>query len=207
MGCDGAGNRYYENRVDYPFGQHRWVEPGDIHNFDSASIPPEWHGWMTSMNDAPPPLARTHTLKIGRRILYHCVKVMPILIIMLDIKRKSIIFIIYTIWVRYVLVDGILVTRLWDYHPVPRIRIILSRVVPIMMHRSVPELILEIWVEVGCIRVRSGLIDWEHRKRRLRWRRQRWRLHRRLLPMRRLQRRGGRLPWRQEELVLLLVHE
>ena len=54
MGCDAAGNRYYENRVDYPFGQHRWVEPGDIHNFDSASIPPEWHGWMVSMNDAPP---------------------------------------------------------------------------------------------------------------------------------------------------------
>lgn len=54
MGCDAGGNRYYENRVDYPFGQHRWVEPGDIHNFDSASIPPEWHGWMTSMNDAPP---------------------------------------------------------------------------------------------------------------------------------------------------------
>lgn len=54
MGCDAAGNRYYENRVDYPFGQHRWVEPGDIHNYDSASIPPEWHGWMTSMNDAPP---------------------------------------------------------------------------------------------------------------------------------------------------------
>ena len=54
MGCDAAGNRYYENRVDYPFGQHRWVEPGDIHNYDSASIPPEWHGWMTSMNDVPP---------------------------------------------------------------------------------------------------------------------------------------------------------
>lgn len=54
MGCDGASNRYYENRVDYPFGQHRWVEPGDIHNFDSSSIPPEWHGWMVSMNDAPP---------------------------------------------------------------------------------------------------------------------------------------------------------
>ena len=54
MGCDGAGNRYYENRVDYPFGQHRWVEPGDINNFDSASIPPEWQGWMTSMNDATP---------------------------------------------------------------------------------------------------------------------------------------------------------
>lgn len=54
MGYDTAGNRYYENRVDYPFGQHRWVEPGDIHNFDSASVPPEWHGWMTSMNDVPP---------------------------------------------------------------------------------------------------------------------------------------------------------
>ena len=54
MGVDKAGNKYYENRVDYPFGQHRWVEPGDIHNFDSSSIPPEWHGWMTSMNDTPP---------------------------------------------------------------------------------------------------------------------------------------------------------
>jgi hypothetical protein len=54
MGCDAAGNRYYENRVDYPTGQHRWVEPGDIHNFDSSQIPPEWHGWMTSMHDATP---------------------------------------------------------------------------------------------------------------------------------------------------------
>lgn len=54
MGSDAAGNRYYENRVDYPFGQHRWVEPGDINNFDSSSIPPEWHGWMTSMNDVTP---------------------------------------------------------------------------------------------------------------------------------------------------------
>lgn len=54
MGCDAAGNRYYENRIDYPYGQHRWVEPGDIHNFDSTSIPPEWHGWMTSMTDDTP---------------------------------------------------------------------------------------------------------------------------------------------------------
>lgn len=54
MGCDAAGNRYYENRIDYPFGQHRWVEPGDIHNYDSSSIAPEWQGWMTSMNDDPP---------------------------------------------------------------------------------------------------------------------------------------------------------
>jgi NADH ubiquinone oxidoreductase subunit NDUFA12 len=56
MGCDAAGNRYYENRVDYPAGQHRWVEPGDIHNFDSSQIPPEWHGWMCHMNDATPSL-------------------------------------------------------------------------------------------------------------------------------------------------------
>lgn len=53
-GTDAAGNKYYENLVDYPFGQHRWVEPGDVHNFDASSIPPEWHGWMTSMNDVPP---------------------------------------------------------------------------------------------------------------------------------------------------------
>lgn len=56
MGSDAYGNRYYENRVDYPFGQHRWVEPSDIHNFDSTQIPPEWHGWMCSINDATPSL-------------------------------------------------------------------------------------------------------------------------------------------------------
>ena len=54
MGADAAGNRYYENRVDYPLGQHRWVEPGDIHNFDSTQVPPEWHGWLTQMNDVTP---------------------------------------------------------------------------------------------------------------------------------------------------------
>jgi hypothetical protein len=56
MGADAAGNRYYENRIDYPFGQHRWIEPSDIHNYDASQIPPEWHGWMTSMNDATPSL-------------------------------------------------------------------------------------------------------------------------------------------------------
>jgi NADH:ubiquinone oxidoreductase subunit len=54
MGADEAGNRYYENKVDYPLGQHRWVEPGDMNNFDSSSVAPEWHGWMCSMNDAAP---------------------------------------------------------------------------------------------------------------------------------------------------------
>jgi len=56
MGCDAMGNRYYENTVDYPIGQHRWIEPADIHNFDSTHIPPEWHGWMSSMNDCTPAL-------------------------------------------------------------------------------------------------------------------------------------------------------
>jgi NADH:ubiquinone oxidoreductase subunit len=63
MGCDAAGNRYYENRVDYPLGQHRWVEPGDIHNFDATQIPPEWHGWMTSMNDATPSMEQEYIEK------------------------------------------------------------------------------------------------------------------------------------------------
>lgn len=54
MGCDKFGNRYYENRVDYAYGQHRWVEPRDINNYDASQIPPEWHGWMTHMNDATP---------------------------------------------------------------------------------------------------------------------------------------------------------
>ena len=54
MGCDKFGNRYYENRVDYAYGQHRWVEPRDINNYDASQIPPEWHGWMTHQNDATP---------------------------------------------------------------------------------------------------------------------------------------------------------
>ena len=54
MGCDQFGNRYYENRVDYPWGQHRWVEPRDINNFDATQIPPEWHGWMCHINDCTP---------------------------------------------------------------------------------------------------------------------------------------------------------
>ena len=54
MGSNTAGNRYCENRVDYEFGQNRWVEPGEIHNFYPESILPEWQEWMTSQNDAAP---------------------------------------------------------------------------------------------------------------------------------------------------------
>lgn len=34
MGCDAAGNRYYENRIDYPLGQHRWVGKSKINYYD-----------------------------------------------------------------------------------------------------------------------------------------------------------------------------
>jgi len=68
MGCDAMGNRYYENRVDYPFGQHRWVEPVDLHNFDSTMVPPEWHGWMLSMNDAPPSQEDDYFEEMKKRI-------------------------------------------------------------------------------------------------------------------------------------------
>ena len=34
-------------------GQHRWVEFKDIHNPDASTIPPEWHGWHTQMQDVP----------------------------------------------------------------------------------------------------------------------------------------------------------
>jgi NADH:ubiquinone oxidoreductase subunit len=54
VGEDSNGNRYYEN-LDYPHGQHRWVEYKDIHNYDASMIPPEWHGWHTHMHDAPGP--------------------------------------------------------------------------------------------------------------------------------------------------------
>lgn len=67
MGCDEKGNRYYENRVDYPIGQHRWVEPADIHNFDSTHVPPEWHGWMHSMNDATPSMEQEYMEEMHKR--------------------------------------------------------------------------------------------------------------------------------------------
>jgi len=72
MGSDAAGNRYYENRVDYPFGMHRWVEPGDIHNFDSTSVPPEWQGWMVSQNDEPPCAENSFIEEKSKHIIQLC---------------------------------------------------------------------------------------------------------------------------------------
>ncbi len=40
-GTDRFGNKYYED-LDQPYGQHRWVEYADIHNFDPTNITPEY---------------------------------------------------------------------------------------------------------------------------------------------------------------------
>ena len=40
-GTDRFGNKYYED-LDLPFGQHRWVEYSNIHNYDATMIQPEW---------------------------------------------------------------------------------------------------------------------------------------------------------------------
>merc|ERR1719502_1848885 len=65
IGEDKFGNKYYENTKDYPFGQHRWVEFKDIHNFDATMIPPSWHGWMHHQTDDPP---HSLQLKSGKPI-------------------------------------------------------------------------------------------------------------------------------------------
>mmetsp|Transcript_36371 Transcript_36371/g.75697 ORF Transcript_36371/g.75697 Transcript_36371/m.75697 type:complete len:208 (+) Transcript_36371:314-937(+) len=70
MGCDAMGNRYYENRIDYPWGQQRWVEPSDINNFDATQIPPEWHGWMHHMNDATPLLEDEYIAEKLKHVMY-----------------------------------------------------------------------------------------------------------------------------------------
>lgn len=52
-GQDYFGNKYYQDDTA-PFGQHRWVEYADIHNFDASMIQPDWHGWMHHMYDEVP---------------------------------------------------------------------------------------------------------------------------------------------------------
>lgn len=52
-GQDAHGNKYYEN-TDYPYGQHRWVEYADIHNYDSSSVTADWHPWLHHMSDHSP---------------------------------------------------------------------------------------------------------------------------------------------------------
>lgn len=42
-GTDKFGNKYYEDLTE-PYGQHRWVEYSNIHDYDASMIQPEWHG-------------------------------------------------------------------------------------------------------------------------------------------------------------------
>ena len=37
-----------------PFGQHRWVEYAEIHNFDTTMIQPEWFRWIHHTCDETP---------------------------------------------------------------------------------------------------------------------------------------------------------
>lgn len=52
-GTDAMGNKYYED-LDLPYGQHRWIEYKDCHNFDATMIQPDWHGWLHHMYDEVP---------------------------------------------------------------------------------------------------------------------------------------------------------
>jgi NADH:ubiquinone oxidoreductase subunit len=57
VGVDKYGNKYYENRVDYPLNQHRWIEYAggkSAYEADASNVPPEWHGWLHSTTTEPP---------------------------------------------------------------------------------------------------------------------------------------------------------
>ncbi len=54
IGTDGTGNRYYEQSKGLgPLGvPRRWVIYKDL--AEASQVPPEWHGWLHYMVDAPP---------------------------------------------------------------------------------------------------------------------------------------------------------
>ncbi len=52
-GQDKFGNKYYEN-LDYDVGQTRWIFPGDVHNFESSSVPAGWEAWISYQTDFTP---------------------------------------------------------------------------------------------------------------------------------------------------------
>jgi NADH:ubiquinone oxidoreductase subunit len=75
IGEDSLGNRYYENTVDYPYGQHRWVEYSDappdqpgasvikttvksFYEVDASTVPAEWHLWLHHTTKDPPTAVR-----------------------------------------------------------------------------------------------------------------------------------------------------
>jgi NADH dehydrogenase (ubiquinone) 1 alpha subcomplex subunit 12 len=52
VGEDSNGNKYYEN-TGYQSGRHRWVEYADLDNYNTTSVPREWHGWLHHVDDEP----------------------------------------------------------------------------------------------------------------------------------------------------------
>ena len=57
VGVDKTGNTYYENTIDYPQGQTRWVEYAGYPTFydvDASTVPAEWHSWLHYTVKEPP---------------------------------------------------------------------------------------------------------------------------------------------------------
>ncbi|KAG0561283.1 hypothetical protein KC19_9G051600 [Ceratodon purpureus] len=52
-GVDSYGNEYWEKMQDQ-HGRHRWVKYADAVDYDAASVPPEWHGWLHHITDHTP---------------------------------------------------------------------------------------------------------------------------------------------------------
>lgn len=52
MGEDDFGNKYYEN-LEYPMGQHRWVEY-KLWYHDASQVQPGWHAWLHHVCDDTP---------------------------------------------------------------------------------------------------------------------------------------------------------
>lgn len=70
VGVDAAGNKYYENTVDYPYGQHRWVHyagGADFYAADGSNVPPEWHSWLHHIVAEPPTEVRRRAV-VRRRL-------------------------------------------------------------------------------------------------------------------------------------------
>lgn len=64
VGEDSQGNKYYENTVDYPYPQHRWVEYSGEKSFyevDASNVPPEWHLWLHNTTSEVPTAVRCRT--------------------------------------------------------------------------------------------------------------------------------------------------
>ncbi|ACO67571.1 predicted protein, partial [Micromonas commoda] len=58
VGEDEFGNKYFEN-TSYQSGRHRWVEYADLDNYNASTVPSEWHGWLSHVDDEPGLATRT----------------------------------------------------------------------------------------------------------------------------------------------------